>query len=143
MSSQERTRSWSTTWLGREDPMIRRKQEEEVPAIPSAALVQLIHEQRGSMSTRQRTLGGQRLLARAAEGRRGAHFSVRVLAGLALAIAVLVVVFAVNGARGRLATTSALSYAVDDGHVVRGGGIEADSSSPPRLRFSDGTEVLL
>jgi TolA-binding protein len=123
--------------------MIRRKQEEEVPAIPSAALVQLIHEQRGSMSTRQRTLGGQRLLARAAEGRRGAHFSVRVLAGLALAIAVLVVVFAVNGARGRLATTSALSYAVDDGHVVRGGGIEADSSSPPRLRFSDGTEVLL
>ncbi len=122
--------------------MIRRKQEGEVE-IPSVALAQLIHEQRGSMSTRQRVEGGQRLLARAAESRRGARFSMRVLAGAALAVGVLVVVLAVNGARERLATTSALSYAVDDGHVAKGGGIEADSSSPPRLRFSDGTEVLL
>jgi ferric-dicitrate binding protein FerR (iron transport regulator) len=122
-----------------------RKQEEEAPEVPTAALVQLIHTQRSSMSTRQRVEGIQRLLSRAAESRRGARFSARSLAALALAVGVLVVgvVFAVSGVRGRLATTSALSYAVDDGHVAKGGGIEADSSNPPRLRFSDGTEVLL
>jgi hypothetical protein len=38
-------------------------------------------------------------------------------------------------------TGDTLSYAVQGGHLSKGGLIECDSSSSPALRFSDGTEV--
>jgi TolA-binding protein len=40
-------------------------------------------------------------------------------------------------------STRALSYAVDGGHVEQSGFIAAEPAGQPRLRFSDGTEVLL
>jgi TolA-binding protein len=123
-----------------EDPMFR-KEVEEATEIPSAELVQLIHAQRGHMSTRQRLEGARSLVARLTEKRRGIRLSARSIAASAL-VAGVIVFGILTGLRGRF-VTHALSYAIDDGHVGKGGIIEAESSNPPTLRFSDGTEVLL
>jgi TolA-binding protein len=124
-----------------------RKRTGEAVRVPSAALVQMIHAQRGHMSTRQRAVGKEMLLARATESRRGRRISVRSFVGtglvlVAFAIASWVVPWLVTGVRGRFAP-GALSYAVEDGHVAKSGLIDGDPSSSPRLRFSDGTEVVL
>jgi TolA-binding protein len=125
-----------------EDPMIP-KQAGEAIDLPSRELVQLIHAQRGHMSTRQRALGAQTLLARLTKSRRGVRLSARSFLGTALAVVAFAAAsWVVMSARGRFAP-GALSYAVEDGHVSKGGLIEGDSSSSPRLRFSDGTEVVL
>jgi ferric-dicitrate binding protein FerR (iron transport regulator) len=126
--------------LGLEDPMFRKKSEEAL-AVPSAELVKLIDAQRGHMSARQRLEGVQSLVARLTERRRGIRLSAKSIAISAL-VASLIVFGVVTGVRWR-PVTSALSYTIDDGHVATGGLIEAASSIPPRLRFSDGTEVLL
>lgn len=120
---------------------MKRKHADEETEFPLAALVRLVHAQRGHMSTRQRVEGAEVLSARAEERLRGVRFSWKALVGAALVLSVVLLGF-VSLARMR-PTAVALSYAIDGGHVGGGGLIEPESSSPPRLRFSDGTEVLL
>lgn len=107
--------------------------------IPAPALVELVHAKRGRMSSLQRMEGAHILVGRLKWGHRR---SWRPLAPvLAAALVVSIVCTAVVVFERRSGT--ALSYAIDDGHVERGGFIQADSARQPRLRFSDGTEVLL
>ncbi|MDP8999507.1 MAG: FecR domain-containing protein [Myxococcota bacterium] len=107
--------------------------------IPAPALVQLVHAKRGRMSSQQRIEGAHILVGRLKWGhrRRWRPFAPLLAAGLVVSIACVALV-AVERRAG-----TALSYAIDDGHVERGGFIQADSARQPRLRFSDGSEVLL
>jgi len=116
------------------------KDAENNAEFPSEALVQLIHTQQGHMSVRQRIEGGRSLLARSMWSRRPRRWSMREM-GPVLAVAVVVIGLVIS-ARGRRAT-SALSVAVDGGHLDREGFVQAETPRPARLRFSDGTEVLL
>jgi hypothetical protein len=106
---------------------------------PAAALVQRIQELRGHMSTRQRALGAEALAHRLTFRRRRMSLSVR--SALALGLLAGVALFAVKLGLERY-RPRALSYAIDNGRVEGGGYIQADSASQPRLRFSDGSEVL-
>jgi TolA-binding protein len=108
---------------------------------PEPALVKLIHAQRGHMSTRQRVEGAQAFLARAMWNRDGVRLRTRWAAALALGVGVPVLAVALFAFERRGA--GPLSYAIDGGHVERGGFIEAESARQPRVRFSDGSELLL
>jgi hypothetical protein len=121
--------------------MLREPNEKERQEVPPEALVRLIHAERGHLSTRQRALGAQALIARARRGRHGIRLSAGSWAAAALVFGVLAF-GAVSVVRARF-TNGALTYAIDGGHVAKGGVIEGDSTSPPTVHFSDGTEVLL
>lgn len=115
---------------------MRTSQMDETGSFPAGDLVQLVHQQRGHMSPRQRVDGYRALVVRARLSRRTRWFPVR---SAALAAALCVVVF--GAARILERRSSALSYAVEDGRVERGGAIEAAPARQARLKFSDGTEV--
>jgi ferric-dicitrate binding protein FerR (iron transport regulator) len=117
------------------------KQTKDLGEVPAAALVRLVHTQRGHMSTRQRVEGVQSLIARAKWNRSDVRLPLRSVVASVLMITVLVSAIAMFALERHAAR--ALSYAIDGGHVERGGSIQPDSSSQPRLRFSDGSEVVL
>jgi len=125
--------------LDAESPMTG-KEIEDTAGVPSEALVQLIHAQRGHMSTRQRLEGGRSVVGRATWERR-TWFSMgeKVASVLAVGVIAIGVAVAARGGHG----TSPLSYAIDGGHLDREGFIQVEAPSPARVRFSDGTEVLL
>ncbi|WP_437726973.1 FecR domain-containing protein [Sorangium sp. So ce861] len=116
--------------------------EEKDPALsPKAALaVELARRSLGMMSPRQRVEGLLRVTERTA---RRPGFRLSPLRGGALALAVTAaVVLGVNGwQRGTRADR--LSYQVEGGAVQQDGSVQADTSSRPMVRFSDGTEVQL
>ncbi len=126
------------------------KSKQAEPA-PSAALVQLIHAHRGHLSGQQRAEGAQWLIAALgrreagrgeagrgeAKSRRGHWFRVGSPIAFA-AVALLAATFAFERHKGLV-----LSYTVEGGHLASGGYVEADSLGQPRLRFSDGSEVVL
>ncbi|MDP9150395.1 MAG: FecR domain-containing protein [Myxococcota bacterium] len=113
-------------------------QLEDTGCDPAHGLVRLVHEQRGHMSVRQRVDGFRSLVVRAQWKKRRSWISVRTVM---VAATLVVVVFVAAKALDMHA--SALSYAIEDGHVDRAGSIEGSPASQPRLKFSDGTEVLL
>ncbi len=104
---------------------------------PTAALIELIHTQRGHLSATQRIEGAVAVTARARPAWRWLPPKGRML-GAALAV---VAVVAVTTARVQRHATHALSYVVDRGNVSRGGAIESDPAADPKVRFSDGSEV--
>ncbi len=105
---------------------------------PTEDLVQLVHQQRGHMSRRQRVDGFRALALRARWNSGRSWFPLR---SAVLAVALGSLAFGATRLMERHA--SALSYAIEDGHVEQGGDIESAPASQPRLKFSDGTEVLL
>ena len=109
--------------------------------VPSAALVRLVHGERGHMSERQNAEGVQSVVARWIWERHESRLRkpLRVHWAVAAAVAMTALVAAVVAWRG----TRVLSYAVDGGRVEPSGFITAQAADPPRLRFSDGTEVRL
>jgi TolA-binding protein/ferric-dicitrate binding protein FerR (iron transport regulator) len=109
---------------------------------PTRALVDLVHAQRGRMSSRQRVEGAHFLVARWTWGRRRAR---RAQTWAAAAAAMLL---AVAGAGAwtlhrKSGPSIPLACAVDGGRLRAGGVVEADPRTAPTLRFSDGTEVAL
>src|ERR1700737_2089311 len=117
------------------------EQMNDLREVPAAALVRLVHTQRGHMSTRQRIEGAQSLIVRAKWNRSGVRRPVRSVVASSLVVTAIVSAVAMFALERYAAT--ALSYAIDGGHVERGGSIQPDSASQPRLRFSDGSEVVL
>ncbi|MDP9034937.1 MAG: FecR domain-containing protein [Myxococcota bacterium] len=105
---------------------------------PARALLQLVHEHRGHMSVRQRVDGFRSVVVRAHWKRRRPWFAVRTVI-----VAATLGVLAFVGVKALDRHATALSYAIEDGHVDRAGSIEGSPASQPRLKFSDGTEVLL
>jgi hypothetical protein len=104
---------------------------------PTALLARIAHEELGHMSVRDRAEGFARVVAR----RSVRPPKKRLLLAMA---AVLTVVSLVLGARHWLDFDhrGTLSYAVDSGQIGQGGVIEGNGTTEPRLRFSDGTEVV-
>jgi hypothetical protein len=103
----------------------------------AAHVVRLAHEELGHMSVRHRAEGLARLVVR-----RSTHPTrKRVVFGLAAILTALSLALVARRwfDSHHLGT---LSYAVDSGQIGRGGVIEGDGATPPRLRFSDGTEVV-
>ena len=109
--------------------------------VPSEALVRLVHGARGHMSERQSAEGVQSLVARWTWSGRGNRRlkKLQVWWAVAATVAMAAFVLAVVAWRG----ARALSYTVDRGRVEPSGFITAQTADPPRLRFSDGTEVRL
>ena len=104
---------------------------------PASYLVRLAYEELGHMSVRHRAEGFVRLVAR----RSAYPVRKRLFFGLAAVLTALSL--ALLARRwfdfGHLGT---LSYAVDSGQIGSGGVIEGNGTTGPRLRFSDGTEVV-
>ncbi|WP_437737197.1 FecR domain-containing protein [Sorangium sp. So ce1335] len=116
--------------------------EEKAPALsPKAArAVELARRSLGTMSPQQRAQGLLRVTERTA---RRPGFRLSPLRGGALALAVAAaVLLGVNGWQ-RGARSDRLSYEVEGGAVQQDGSVHADTSSRPKVRFSDGTEVQL
>jgi len=103
---------------------------------PAARLAELAQDL-GQMSVRSRAEGATKLLVQrsARKSRKRLAWS---FAGVMTALAVALL------ARGWFDSrhVAALSYAVESGQIGQGGIIEGHGTSEPRLRFSDGTEVL-
>ncbi|XXT23612.1 FecR domain-containing protein [Sorangium sp. So ce429] len=106
----------------------------------AALLVGLARESLGTMSHQQRTRGLLRATERAA-ARRGFRLSPLRAGALALGAAAAALL-AFEGWQRR-AHSDALSYAVEGGTLRQDGSVQADASSRPKVRFSDGTEVQL
>ncbi|MET0593111.1 MAG: hypothetical protein ABW133_10450 [Polyangiaceae bacterium] len=104
---------------------------------PAAQLVELAKGELGEMSVRKRAEGYAKLSAR----RSPAHGRKRMAWSLAAAVATLAMVFAGRHWLG-LHSAAPISYAVESGHIDAKGAIEAEGTSQPTLRFSDGTEVV-
>ncbi len=120
--------------------------DEKDPALsPTAArAVELARLSLGMMSPQQRVQGLLRLTERTAR-RPGFRLSPLRVGALALAVAAAVLL-GVNGwQRGTRADrlSDRLSYEVEGGAVQQDGSVQADTSSRPKVRFSDGTEVQL
>ncbi|WP_437580455.1 FecR domain-containing protein [Sorangium sp. So ce887] len=120
--------------------------EEKDPALsPNAArAVELARLSLGMMSPQQRVQGLLRLTERTAR-RPGFRLSPLRVGALALAVAAAVLL-GVNGwQRGTRSDrlSDRLSYEVEGGAVQQDGSVQADTSSRPKVRFSDGTEVQL
>ncbi|WP_437591447.1 FecR domain-containing protein [Sorangium sp. So ce1000] len=105
----------------------------------AARLVELSCQSLGAMTHQQRTRGLLRVTERTA-ARRGFRSSPLLAGGLSLAVAAAGVL-AFRGWQRR-AHGDRLSYVVEGG-VAKDGDLQADASSRPTLRFSDGTEVQL
>ena len=103
---------------------------------PAARLVELAQEL-GHMSVRSRAEGANKLLVRRSARKSRRRFAMS-FAGIVTAVAVVLL------ARSwfDLRQMTALSYTVESGQIGSGGFVEGDGTSEPRLRFSDGTEVL-
>lgn len=116
--------------------------EEKDPALsPKAArAVELARKSLGVMSPQQRVQGLLRVTERTAR-RPGFRLSPLRAGALALAVAAAVLL-GVNGWQ-RGARSDRLSYEVEGGAVQQDGSVQADTSSRPKVRFSDGTEVQL
>lgn len=116
--------------------------EEKDPALsPKAArAVELAHRSLGTMSPQQRVQGLLRVTERTAR-RPGFRLSPLRAGALALAVAAAVLL-GVNGWK-RGTRSDRLSYEVEGGAVQQDGSVQADTSSRPKVRFSDGTEVQL
>ncbi|MBV9947795.1 MAG: FecR domain-containing protein, partial [Myxococcales bacterium] len=99
------------------------------------------HRERGQLAPRRRVQGAQALLSRLFAGQDRARLRWRSWLGAALVLTVL----AVAGAALRVHRQgSVLSCAVLGGRLDASGAVQADGpASPPRLAFSDGTEVAL
>ncbi|WP_437491434.1 FecR domain-containing protein [Sorangium sp. So ce1014] len=120
--------------------------DEKDPALsPTAArAVELARLSLGMMSPQQRVQGLLRLTERTAR-RPGFRLSPLRVGALALAVAAAVLL-GVNGwQRGTRSDrlSDRLSYEVEGGAVQQDGSVQADTSSRPKVRFSDGTEVQL
>ncbi len=120
--------------------------DEKDPALsPKAArAVELARLSLGMMSPQQRVQGLLRLTERTAR-RPGFRLSPLRVGALALAVAAAVLL-GVNGwQRGTRSDrlSDRLSYEVEGGAVQQDGSVQADTSSRPKVRFSDGTEVQL
>jgi hypothetical protein len=104
---------------------------------PVAHLLHLAQEELGHMSVRCRAEGLARTLAR-----RSTHPPrKRLFLGLAAVLTALSL--GVLAARWfDFQQVGTLSYTVDSGQVGPGGVIEGNGTTEPRLRFSDGTEVV-
>ncbi|WP_438029556.1 FecR domain-containing protein [Sorangium sp. So ce233] len=115
--------------------------EEKDPALsPKAArVVELARLSLGMMSPQQRVQGLLRVTERTARR----PFRLSPLRGGALALAVAAaVLLGINGWQ-RGTRSDRLSYEVEGGAVQQDGSVQADTSSRPMVRFSDGTEVQL
>ncbi|WP_433936187.1 FecR domain-containing protein [Sorangium cellulosum] len=117
--------------------------EEKDPALsPKAArAIELARLSLGTMSPQQRVQGLLRVTERTAR-RPGFRLSPLRSGALALAVAAAVLV-GVNGWQQRGTGSDRLSYEVEGGAVQQDGSVHADTSSRPKVRFSDGTEVQL
>jgi len=111
---------------------------------PSPELVALVHAQRGHLSVRQRVAGADALLRRMRKSRSEYRTARWARAAIALASAAAIAVgggvwsrVLDRGAMGRL------SYVVDGACVARGSLIDVNEASEARVRFSDGSDVLL
>ncbi|HTN82799.1 MAG TPA: FecR domain-containing protein, partial [Sorangium sp.] len=116
--------------------------EERDPALsPQAArAIELARRSLGTMSPQQRVQGLLRVTERTA---RRPVFRLSPLRGGALALAVAAaVLLGINGWQ-RGTRSDQLSYEVEGGGVQQDGSVQADTSSRPKVRFSDGTEVQL
>ncbi|XYI01881.1 FecR domain-containing protein [Sorangium sp. So ce1128] len=116
--------------------------EEKDPVLsPQAArAVELARRSLGMMSPQQRVQGLLRVTERTA---RRPGFRLSPLRGGALALAVAAaVLLGINGWQ-RGTRSDRLSYEVEGGAVQQDGSVQADTSSRPKVRFSDGTEVQL
>ncbi|WP_437290839.1 FecR domain-containing protein [Sorangium sp. So ce406] len=117
--------------------------DEKDPALsPKAArAIELARQSLGVMSPQQRVQGLLRVTERTA---RRPGFRLSPLRGGALALAVAAAVaVGVNGWPQRGTGSDRLSYEVEGGAVQQDGSVHADTSSRPKVRFSDGTEVQL
>ncbi|XXX78319.1 FecR domain-containing protein [Sorangium sp. So ce134] len=116
--------------------------DEKDPALsPKAArAVELARLSLGMMSPQQRVEGLLRVTERTAR-RPGFRPSPLRVGALALAVAAAVLL-GVNGWQ-RGTRSDRLSYEVEGGAVQQDGSVQADTSSRPKVRFSDGTEVQL
>jgi hypothetical protein len=104
---------------------------------PAAHLVRLAYEELGYMSVRHRAVGFARLVAR-----RSAHPARKWLYfGLAAVLTALSVAL-IARRWFDFHHMGTLSYTVDSGRIGRGGVVEGNGATEPRLRFSDGTEVV-
>ncbi len=104
---------------------------------PAGELVKLVREELGEMSARQRMEGFLELNARRSPSVRRTH---RVLI---VAAALTVVTLGVTGYRWLGPhDPGALSYAVEGGRTDSTGSVEPNGAAEPKLRFSDGTEVV-
>ena len=112
---------------------------------PSPELVALVHAQRGHMSVRQRVAGAEALLRHMRKSRSDvwAAFRTRAVIATASLAVVLVAVGVWNRALVDRGAMVRLSYVVDGGYVARGSVIDVDQASEARVRFSDGSDVLL
>ena len=104
---------------------------------PAVQLVELAREELGEMSVRRRAEGFAKLTAR----RRRGSDAWRLLLGFAAVLAVAALVLIGRRWLG-VDQEAALSYAVDGGRIDASGAIEAQRTTEPTLRFSDGTEVV-
>jgi hypothetical protein len=100
-------------------------------------LVQLARRELGEMSIRRRAEGFAKLHAERSPSKR----RVRLLLGLATAVTALALALIARNWFA-LRNEGPLSYAVDGGRIAPGGAVEANGTSEPVLRFSDGTEVV-
>jgi TolA-binding protein len=116
-------------------------EEKDAALSPTAArAVELARSSLGVMSPQQRVQGLLRVTERTAR-RPGFRLSPLRAGALALAAAAAVVL-GVNGWQ-RVTRSDRLSYEVEGGAVQQDGSVQADTSSRPKVRFSDGTEVQL
>ncbi|WP_437665689.1 FecR domain-containing protein [Sorangium sp. So ce1182] len=106
----------------------------------AAQLVELARQSLGTMSHQQRTQGLLRVTERTA-ARRGLRLSPLRAGALSLGVAAAALL-AFQGWQRR-AGADRLSYEVEGGTVRQDGSLQADASSRPKVRFSDGTEVQL
>ncbi|WP_437514810.1 FecR domain-containing protein [Sorangium sp. So ce1099] len=106
----------------------------------AARLVELARDSLGTMSHQQRTQGLLRVTERTAS-RWGFRPSPLRAGALSLGIAAAALL-AFKGWQRR-AHSELLSYEVEGGAVRQDGSLQADASSRPMVRFSDGTEVEL
>ncbi|MGK3982309.1 FecR domain-containing protein [Sorangium sp. So ce136] len=106
----------------------------------AAQLVELARQSLGTMSHQQRTQGLLRVTERTT-ARRGLRLSPLRAGALSLGVAAAALL-AFQGWRRR-ADADLLSYEVEGGTVRQDGSLQADASSRPKVRFSDGTEVQL
>ncbi|WP_437740528.1 FecR domain-containing protein [Sorangium sp. So ce1504] len=116
-------------------------EEKDAALGPKAArAVELARSSLGVMSPQQRVQGLLRVTERTAR-RPGFRLSPLRAGALALAAAAAVLL-GVNGWQ-RGTRSDRLSYEVEGGAVQQDGSVQADTSSRPKVRFSDGTEVQL